>query len=332
MHKSLHTLAHRVTAFGVAALLAASAHGQSAGAWPSKPVRLVIPAPAGGGTADPLGRVLAEGLEKVWGQRVLVDNKPGGSGVIAGTAAAQSPADGYTFLLAPAAMMTTNLLFVKSMPWHPQKNFDPVILFSTVPIVLAIHNKLPATDLPSFVAYAKSNPGTINFGSTGNGTASHLSGELFSQTTQARLTHVPYVAPGQATIDTISGNVQATFQLIPGVVGQVKSGLLRPIAVLSKTRSSSLPAVPTSAEGGQPALLSDSWFSIVTPKGTPPEIIAKVNADINALLKNPEFTQKLQQMGAEPLGGTPAAFAAFLDTEIERWSEIVKNSGVKIQQ
>ena len=331
MHKMIRPIVNTVTVLGLTALLATGAHGQATSAWPTKPVRLIVPAPGGGGTADPLGRVLALGLEKIWGQRVLVDNKPGGSGVIGGSAAAQAEPDGYTFFLTHAALMTTTQLFVKSVPWHPQKSFDPVVLYSTAPIVLAVNNKLPVTDLPSFVAYARAHPDAINYGSTGTGAASHLSGELFKQVTHTTITHVPYVAPGQATTDTIAGNIQATFQLMPGIVTQIKSGMLRPIAVLSKARVSSLPDVPTSAEGGQPALLADAWFGIVAPKGTPPQILAKVNADINSLLKNADFIQRLQQMGVEPLGGTQAEFADFLGKEMERWRDIVERAGVKIQ-
>ena len=298
--------------------------------WPSKPIRLLVPAPAGGGTADPVARLLAEGLEKTWGYRIVVDNKPGGSGVIAGTAAAQASPDGYTFLLAPAAMMTTTMHFVKSVPWHPQRSFDSVALFGTVPIVLAVNKDLPTSDLASFVANAKSNPSTVNFGSTGNGTASHLSGELFMQATHTRITHVPYVSPGQATTDTISGNIQATFQLLPGVLGQINSGMLRPIAVFSKSRSPSLPNVPTTAEEGYPSLLSESWFSVVAPKGTPKPIITKLNAHINQLLERPDFVQQMNRVGVEPLrGGTPAEFESFLESEIDRWAGIVERSGAK---
>ena len=338
MYKSFRDIFRAMGLCSAAALLAAGAYAQSpspsesVGDWPSKPVRLIIPAPAGGGTADPLGRLLAGGLEKIWNQRVLVDNKPGANGVIAGTAAARSTPDGYTFLMAPAAHLTTNLLLVKSMPWHPQKSFDPVVLFGTVPIVLAVNNKLPVTDLPSFIAYAKAHPKAVNFGSTGNGAASHLSGELLMQVTGAPLVHIPYVAPGQATTDVIAGNLQATFQLLPGILGQVKSGLLRPIAVLSKTRSSTLPEVPTTAEGGAPTVLADSWFGIVAPKGTPPEIVSKLNADINKLLKTPEFIQQMQRLGTEPLGGTQAEFAGFLSTEIERWGDIVRAAKIQLPQ
>lgn len=334
MHRQLGKIIYFIGLLGALGLFGTGVHAQaqSEGNWPSRPVRLIIPAPAGGGTADPLGRLLADGLEKIWHQRILVDNKPGANGVIAGTAAAKSLPDGYTLLLAPAAHLTTNLLLVKSLPWHPQKSFDPVVLFGTVPIVLAVNNNLPVTDLSSFIAYAKAHPDTINFGSTGNGAASHLSGELLMQVTGIKLTHIPYMAPGQATTDTISGNIQATFQLIPGVLGQVKSGLLRPIVVLSKTRSSALPDVRTTVESGEPAVLADSWFSIVAPKGVPREILYKVNGDINKLLKDPEFVQRMQRLGAEPLGGTSAEFADFLNTEIGRWGDIVKAAGVKIPQ
>jgi tripartite-type tricarboxylate transporter receptor subunit TctC len=304
---------------------------QASPSWPVKPVRLVVPAPGGGGTADPLARLLADGLAKAWGQPVVVDNRPGANGILGGTVAAQAAPDGYTLLLAPAAMMTTNILLVKSMPWHPQRSFEPVGLYGTVPIVLAVNNNVPAQDLAAFVRHARDNPSKLDFASTGNGTASHLAGELFMQVTGTKLVHVPYNAPGRAVTDVIGGTVQSTFQLMPGLIGQIRSGLVRPLAVLSPTRSESLPDLPTTVESGYPALLADSWFSIVAPKGTPSAIVEKINADMNALLKNPSFVRQLAALGVQPLGGTAQEFGRFLEQELGRWSRIVQAAGVKAE-
>ena len=299
-------------------------------AWPSKPVRIIVPAPAGGGTADPLSRVLAEGLEKELGQRILIDNKPGANGNIGAAAAAQSAPDGYTLLFSWAGTLATNVSLYRTMQWHPQKDLDPIVLYGTVPNILVVSPSMPISTLSEFTQYAKANPGKINFASTGNGSSMHLSGELYRKMTETNLVHVPYNSPAIATTDLMSGNVQSMFQLITGIAGQVKGGKVKPIAVLSNKRSSVLPDVPTTAEAGIPGLESGTWFGLLAPKGTPRPIIDRMNAEVNKLLAQPAFRQKVQEMGMDPLGGTPEQFAKFLDEEIKRWAEVVKISGAKL--
>jgi tripartite-type tricarboxylate transporter receptor subunit TctC len=313
-------------ALAVAALATAPARAQE---WPSKPVHVIVPAPAGLGTADPISRALAGELEKTFGQRFLVDNKPGANGNVGAAAAAKSPPDGYTFLFSWAGTLATNISLYKSMPFHPQRDFDPVVLIGAVPNILVVNNDLPVKTLEEFTAYVKTNPGKLNFGSTGSGSSMHLAGELYKKTTGTQMTHVPYNAPAQATGDLISGNIQVMFQLVTGIASQVKAGRVRAIAVMAKDRSPVLPEVPTFTELGMP-LESETWFALLAPKGAPPAAIARLNAAVNKALADPAVRGKLQGMGLTPMGGTPERLAAHLESEIAKWAEVVKFSGARI--
>ncbi|MBI3373952.1 MAG: tripartite tricarboxylate transporter substrate binding protein [Betaproteobacteria bacterium] len=298
--------------------------------WPNKPVRIVVPAPAGGGTADPISRVIADELGKAIGPRFIVENHPGANGNIGATVAAKAAPDGYTLLFSWAGTLATNVSLYSKMPIDPRRDLMPIVLVGNVPNILVVNNDLPARTLAEFTSYAKANPGKLNFGSTGNGSSMHLSGELYRKLTETTLVHVPYNAPGTATTDLMSGRIQVMFQLITGIAQQVKAGRVRAIAVLSPKRSPVLPDVPTSAEFGLPGLESGTWFGLLAPNGTPAAVLARVNAETNRLLENVQVRQRLMEMGLDPAGGTPQQFATFWDEEIRRWASIVKFSGARL--
>ena len=207
----------------------------------------------------------------------------------------------------------------------------PILLVADVPNILVVNNDIPAKDLADFERYAKANPGKLNFGSTGIGSSMHLAGELFMRETGAQMIHVPYNAPGTATTNLIAGEIQLMFQLIPGIAGQVKSGKVRAIAVMAPQRSPALPDVPTTAELGQPRLLSSTWFALLAPKGTPPAVIARLNAVSNEILADPAVKKRLAEMGASTLGGTSQQLAEHLAAETEKWGRLVRDARISAQ-
>lgn len=298
--------------------------------WPSRPVRIILPAPGGGGTADTLARIVAQELEKRLPQRFLVDNRGGANGNIGAQAAARSAPDGYTFLWSWAGTLATNPALYRDLPFDPVRDFDPVILIGNVPNILVVNRDLPARTLAEFTAYARANPGRINFGSSGNGSSMHLAGELYRQETRTEMVHVPYAAPAAAMTDLIAGRLQAMFNLVTGTAGQVRAGEVRAIAVLSETRSRTLPDVPTSAELGMPDLVFGTWFGLLAPKGTPATAIAAANTAVNAVLADTEARGRLEAAGLDILGGPPERLAALLTAELARHAALVRAAGIRI--
>ncbi|MDE2415565.1 MAG: tripartite tricarboxylate transporter substrate binding protein [Comamonadaceae bacterium] len=328
MRTSLFTLALTCTlATGLAAPASAAAE------WPAadKPIQIIVPAPGGGGTGDTIARLLADRLSKRLKTAVIVDNRGGANGNIGATAAASAPADGFKLLFSWAGTLAVNPSLYHGLPFDPQKSFVPIALVADVPNILVVNNELPARDLAEFVGIAKSSPERLNYGSTGNGSSMHLAGELFKRETGTQLVHVPYAAPGQATTNLMSNEIQAMFQLVPGVVGQVKAGKLRALAVMAPTRSQALADVPTTTELGYPKLQSSTWFALLAPKGTPTPILDRLNAEVNEVLQDPEVKKSLATMGATPLGGSRQALAEHLAAETTKWARVVKDSGIQIQ-
>ncbi len=300
--------------------------------WPAgKTTQIIVPAPGGGGTGDTIARVVAEELAKRLKTSIVIDNKPGANGNIGAAAAATQPPDGYHLLFSWAGTLAVNPALYKNLSYNAQKDFVPIVLVADVPNILVVNNDLPAKDLAAFIAYAKANPGKLNFGSTGNGSSMHLAGELFMRETGSKMVHVPYNAPGTATTNLMANDIQLMFQLVPGIVGQVKGGKFRAIAVMAPTRSPALPDVPTTVELGQPQLQSSTWFALLAPKGTPAPVIARVNAEVNDLLKDPAVQKRLADMGATTLGGTPAKAADHLASETAKWGKVVRESNIQIQ-
>lgn len=319
-----------VVLIGLFAGLSPSPSKAQSDPWPSKPLRIIVPAPAGGGTADPVSRVFADELTKLLGQRVFVDNRGGSNGNIGAAMAARAPNDGYTVLFSWAGTLATNISLYKNLPFHPVNDFDPVVLIGGVSNVLVVNNGLPPKSLKDFTEYVRTRPGQLNYASSGNGSSMHLAGELFKKQTKTFMVHVPYNNIGQATTDLVSNQVQLMFHLITGAQGSIKSGQVRPIAVLAAQRSSVLPDVPTMKELGLP-IESQTWFALMFPKGAPPEAIRKLNEAVNRILNDPAARTRLMGMGLEPAGGTPEFLSKHLDAEIRKWAEVVKFSGATVE-
>lgn len=316
----------------VASLMFHAAHAQSPAAapdWPAKPLRMIVPANAGGGTANPVSRLLADELTRMLNQRVYVENRGGANGNIGASLAAKAPNDGYTVLFSWAGTLATNISLYESIPFHPINDFEPVILVGGVSNILVVNNDMPVKSLKEFVDYVKSRPGRLNYASSGNGSSMHLAGELFKKQTGTFMVHVPYNNVGQATTDLMANQVQLMFHLIVGAKGAVTAGQVRPIAVLAPERSPVMPDVPTMNELGM-AIESQTWFAFLFPKGAPREAITRLNAATNQLLKDPAARKKLIDMGLEPAGGPPERLAQHLQDEIKKWGEVVKFSGARI--
>jgi tripartite-type tricarboxylate transporter receptor subunit TctC len=310
-------------------LLAALAVSVSAQPYPTKPIRLVVPFPAGG-TTDVLARAAAQKLTETLGQAVIVDNRPGAGGNIGAELVAKSPPDGYTLLMGTVGTHAINPSLYPKMPYDHVRDFVPVILVAGVPNVLVINPALPVNSMQELIAYAKANPGKLNFASSGNGTSIHLSGELFKTMAGVQITHVPYKGSAPALQDLVGGQVQLMFDNLPSALALIKGGRLKALAVTSKERAPALPDVPTMAESGLPGFEASSWFGLLAPAGTPQPVVAKLNAEIAKWLASPEAKEKLLAQGANAAGGTPEDFARHIAAETAKWQKVVKESGAKV--
>jgi tripartite-type tricarboxylate transporter receptor subunit TctC len=311
--------------------LAMAAPALAQGDWPSRPVRMIVPAPGGAGTADTVARIFAQEVEKRLPQRVVVDNRGGAAGNVGAAAAARSAPDGYTILWSWSGTLATNPAMYSDMPFDPQRDFAPVVMIGSVPNILIVNNDFPARDLAGFAAFARANPGAINHGTTGNGSSMHLAAELFASRTGTQLTHVPYAAPAAATTDLVAGRIQAMFNLVTGAQPLVSAGRVRAIAVLADSRVPQMPDVPTAAELGMPGLSFGTWFCLMLPRGADPALVARLNALANEVLADPAARQRLEAAGmALDGGGTPDRLAQFLRAEIASHAELVRISGARV--
>ena len=300
-----------------------------AAAYPAKPIRLVVPFPPGGAT-DILARAVGQRLTDAWGQPVIVDNRPGAGGNIGTELVAKSAPDGYTLEMGTVGTHAINASLYSKLPYDHVKDFAPVVLVAGVPNVLVVNPALPVSSVAELIAYAKANPGKLNFASSGNGTSIHLSGELFRTMAGVEITHVPYKGSAPALQDLIAGQVQLMFDNLPPSLPQIKAGRLKALAVTSAKRAPALPDVPTMAEAGLPGFEASSWFGILAPAGTPPAVVAKLNAEVAKWLASPEAQEKLLAQGANPAGGTPEDFAKHIAAETAKWAKVVKDSGAKV--
>lgn len=310
-------------------VVAVAASWASAQTYPSRPIRLVVPFPAGG-TTDILAREVGQRLTLSFGQSVVIDNRPGAGGNIGSDLVAKSAPDGYTLLMGTVGTHAINPSLYARMPYDNVKDFAPVILVASVPNVLEVTPSLPVNSVRELIKLAKEKPGQINFASSGSGTSIHLSGELFKTMAGVDMTHIPYKGSAPAITDLIGGQVQVMFDNLPSSLPQIKAGKLRALAVTSVQRAPALPDVPTIAESGLPGFEATSWFGVLAPAGTPPAIIARLNADLGQWLQSPDAREKLLAQGALAAGGSPEAFAAHIRAETEKWARVVKVSGAKV--
>lgn len=315
-------------AAGSAALLGPATLARAA-AWPSQPVRIIVPFSAGAAT-DLITRQLAAGLAQEYGQPFVVEDKPGAAAMIGSEYVARAPGDGYTLLMSGPASMVTNRFLYKKLPYNPDE-FEKVGLVAVTPNLLLTNAQQPFTTLAEMVAYAKAHPGKLTYASFGTGTTSHMSGEMLRKLAGIDIVHVPYKGAGEAIPALLSGQVAMYFDTIMTGLPMVKAGKLRALGVTNDRRSAMAPSIPTIAEQGYPGYNIVPWYGIAAPKGTPADVVKKLNASINKLLKDASFREKLASTGAEPLGGSIAEFESFIRQEIPRTEELVKQSGVTMQ-
>ena len=302
------------------------AHAQ---AWPTRqPIKFIVVYPPGG-ASDVTARIIGAKLSESIAQSVVIENKPGANGIIALDYVAKSPPDGYTILMANLGPNAINPVVYNKLPYDAIKDFAPITLTTIVPQIIVVTPSLPVKSAQDLIAYSKANPDRVTFASAGNGASNHLSGELFNSMAGIKMTHVPYKGDTPSMVDVISGTVNVALPTAVAVMPHIKSGRLRGIAVTSSKRLPSLPDLPTVAEV-LPGFEAVSWGGVMAPAGTPPDIIAKLNVEINRILKMPDVAEKLQALGAEIVGSTADEFAAYVKTEIEKWGKVARDNNVKL--
>jgi len=295
--------------------------------FPTKPVRWIVPFPPGG-AADISSRVIGQKLTERWGQQVIIDNRPGAGGNLGTELAARAPADGYTVVLVPATFTTYPSLTRKPL-FDPVKDFSPITLVSSSPLVLVVHPSLPVNSVRELVALAKARPDQLNYASSGIGASAHMAAELFKSMTKTRMVHVAYKGQPPAITDLIAGQTQLMFPNIPSALTQVKAKRLRPLAVTTTQRSSMFPALPTVAEAGVPGFEVTQWGGLVTAAGVPLAITGRFQQDVAAVLAMPEVQKAFQKHGFDTVGNTPAQFATYIRDEISKWGKIIRDAGIR---
>jgi tripartite-type tricarboxylate transporter receptor subunit TctC len=319
-------LAALFATLGLLAVLPASAQGS----YPNKPVRVIVPFPPGGAT-DIVARAVSERLQAALGQAFVVDNRPGASGNIGMAEATRAPADGYTLVLGAPQTLTINPLLFRDLPFDPQKALAPIVVVASVPNVLIVSNKLAAKTPQELVTFAKANVGKLNYGSSSIGGTPHLSSELFKSMTGTFILHVPYRGSAPALQDLIGGQIDMMFDNLPAALPQIRSGNVRALAVTTLKRSPSLPDLPTLDESGLKGFDSQGWFALLAPTGTPQPVLERINAEVNKALATPEFRERLQKVGADPVGGSIDDFKKRIASESERWAKVIKFANIKAE-
>jgi tripartite-type tricarboxylate transporter receptor subunit TctC len=330
MMDSLFTVAARAARTVLAAIVTVSlASLAAAQGYPAKSVRIITPAPAGS-APDFLARVMSPKFTELWGHPVIIDNVVGASGHIGTERVAKAAADGYTLLFNTIGPIAINMNLFDKLPFDPIKDFAPVSLIAKVPNILCVHPSMPVRTLAEFIDYARKNPEKLRYGSPGSGTSPHLAGELFSVMTGVKLIHVPYKSSAQMTTDTIGGQIEVIWHNAPVVLPHVKAGTLRGLAITSDKRNEYAPEIPTHHEAGVPGFEVTAWFGLMAPAGTAPAIIAKLHADTVKVVNMPDVRERFLSQAAAPVGSTPEEFGAFIRTEIDKWSKVIKKSGAKV--
>ncbi len=308
-------------------LLAVPAWAQTAAGFPSKPIRFIVPLTPGG-SPDVMARTIAQRLQEVWGQPVVVENRPGGGGNIGAEAVAKSAPDGYTWLLAPHNVMVTNPYFSKTA-WDPLKDLAPVTVVAKVPFMLVVHPSVQANSVQELIALAKAKPGSLNYGSSGTGQPQHLGGELLNSLAGTHMVHVPYKGAVPAVTDLLAGRIQVWIGAINTLLPHIKAGTLRVLGAVPSKRYASFPDIPTIAESGVPGYDMDVWLATMVPAGVPADIVAKIQADIAKTLALPGIREKLAQQGIEAASSTPAELAVLIREDYARYGKLIKDAGIK---
>ena len=308
-------------------LAASSAHAQ---AWPAKPIRFIVPFPPGGAT-DVLTRTIAPKLGEGLGQQVVVENRAGAGGMIGVEAVAKAPPDGYTLVLSTVGPVSINPSLYSKMPFDPVRDLAPVTLAGDIFNVLIVHPTLPAQSVKALVALARSRPGELNYGSSGIGAADHLSAELFQSMTKTKMVHVPYKGGPLAMVDLLSGNLQLMFSTVPTAIGLIKSRKLNALAITNSKRYPMLPDLPTVAEAGIPGFAVNNWCGVFVGGATPPETVARLNAELVKVLALPDVKKRLLDTGIDAVSNTPQQFAAYVREETTRWAAVIRNANVKVE-
>ena len=313
----------------LAAIVWLTATAAFAQPYPNRPIRIIVPTPAGG-PVDVMARLIANALPATLGQSVFVENKPGAGNTLGSRQAAQADADGYTLMVSAASGLIMSPMIYKNAGYDAA-SFAPVALIAETPQLLVVNPQLPVKTVAELVAYAKANPGKLNYSTGGTGTLPHLTGELFKQITGTQIVHVPYKGGGPALVAVVAGDTQFTFDTLATSLQLVENGKLRALAVAGRTRLAELPNVPTMGEAGFPTLATGAWTALLAPRDTPPAIIARLNAATNAALHAEPMKGTLAKLGAEPRGGTPQALAEHIQNELKKWTPIVQTLNLKAE-
>lgn len=312
------------------AVFAAAANVAFAQSYPTRPIRILVPGPAGG-TTDILARLVGQRLTESLGQSVVVDNRPGASGFIAAETAARATPDGYTLLMAYAGLLAINPSLYKKLPYDPQKDFAPISVVASVTNMLVVQPQSQARNVRELINSAKQRPGKLNFGSAGVGTSTHLCGELFKSMAGIDVVHVPYKGQALALTALMGGQLDFIFIGMPSVLPQVRAGRLRALAVSSAQRSPAAPDVPTVAESGVPGFDATTWFGVLAPQRTPKPVVNRLYGEVAAMLRQQAIKQSLISQGADPVGNSPDQFSAFIGQEIKKWADVVARAGAKAE-
>ena len=315
------------------ALLAASALSspvQAATAFPTKPIRIIV-AYTPAGTTDILARAIGQKMSETWNQPVIVDNRAGAAGNIGTEVAARATADGHTLLMGTAGTHGINVSLYRKLSWHPVNDFAPVSLSAMVPNIMVVNNSLPVKNVKEFIAHVKANPGKLSYGSPGNGSTAHLSMELFKSMTGSTIVHIPYKGSAGVLTDVMGGQIAVTIDNMPPYIPQVKAGKIRALAVSTGKRSSAMPDLPTIAEAGVPGYEAGAWFGLLAPAGTPKAVVAQLSAESARIIKLPDVSKRVSELGADPVGSTPEHFAELIKTEIAKWAKVIKDANVELQ-
>jgi tripartite-type tricarboxylate transporter receptor subunit TctC len=319
--------------YALAATIAAGAccmPAIAADGYPTKPIRMIVPYAPGGGS-DIVARIVGQKMTDTLGQAIVIDNRPGAAGMLGADLAASAAADGYTLLLADSSFTINSSYYTKQVHYDARKSFVPVALIADTPYLLVVHPSVPAATLKDFIALAKAQPGKINVGSAGNGSGSHLTGELFKLKAGVNLNHIPYKGSGPSTADVVAGQIQATFATAPGAVPFIKAGRLRALVVASPKRSATLPDVPTFVELGFTDIVVTNWYGVVAPAGTPQTIVKRLYDEIGRAIAQPDVRERLANAALEPVTPAPDQFRQLIALELKRWSQVIKDAHMQTE-